>query len=326
MTMRVLRDYADLPETLSGGIYALGNFDGLHRGHQALIAAAREAAEARGTACGVITFEPHPRRVFQPDAPPFRLTPFRSKIRLLERLGVDIAACLRFNAALYGKPAETFIEDVLIGGLKASGVVAGYDFVFGHRRSGNTDLLRKVGEARGFDVTVIAPVAYGDDVCSSTTIRVNLQSGRVRRAAELLGHCWEVEGRVRGGDRRGRTIGFPTANLHLGRQGLVPALGVYAIWFGLVGADGATTWHPAVANLGTRPTFEGTGVVLESHLFDFDQDIYGRLARVAFVDFLRPERKFAGFEELKVQIAADRDQARELLGRSENARAPLGIV
>lgn len=321
--MRLLRDYRDIPDEFSGGVFALGNFDGLHRGHRALIHAANEAARARGVASGVLTFEPHPRRVFQPDAPPFRLTPFRSKVRLLRHLQVDVAACLRFNEALYSKPAETFIEDVLIGGLKVSGVVVGYDFVFGHRRSGHVDLLRETGATRGFDVTVVSPVAYGDDVCSSTTIRVNLQSGRVRRAAELLGHCWEVEGRVRGGDRRGRTIGFPTANLHLRRQGLTPTLGVYAVWFGLVGADGATRWHPGVANLGTRPTFNGTGVVLESHLFDFDQDIYGRLARVAFVEFLRPERKFDGFEALKAQIAADRDQARALLQRPENAHETL---
>ena len=316
--MRVVRDFVDLPADQRGGVVALGNFDGVHRGHREIIATTARTARRLDAPLGVLTFEPHPRNVFAPEAPPFRLTPFRSKARLLSALGVDLMYTLRFNERLYTKPAEDFVRDVLIGGLDVQGIVVGYDFVFGHRRSGDADLLVRLGQDFGFEVSVLAPVTHDEDVCSSTIIRVNLETGRAKRAAELLGHWWEVESHVRRGDQRGRQLGFPTANVFLGRRSLQPALGVYAVHFGLPD-NGKTTWFPAVANLGYRPTFGGDSVVLEAHLFDFDGDLYGREVRVAFVEHLRAEKKFDGLDALKAQIAADSARARELLALPENA-------
>jgi len=323
--MRLYRDYAAPPD-LKGAVVAIGNFDGLHRGHRALIGETRRIARASGRPFAVVTFEPHPRSVFQPDLPPFRLTPLRSKLRLLASLGADATFCLRFNRSLSAKPADRFVADVLVDGLGVHHVVVGYDFAFGHRRSGNAEVLAALGERHGFAVTVMEPVTHDDDVCSSTIIRVNLETGRIRRAAALLGHWWELEGRVRGGHRRGRQLGFPTANLHLKPGALRPALGVYAVRMGWDRPDGGTVWHDAVANLGRRPTFDGTGVVLEVHLFDFAGDLYGRHVRVAFVEHLRAERRFPGLEALKAQIAADSAEARRLLALPENRTDAFAAV
>ncbi len=316
--MRIIRHISSFPQNLKGGAVAIGNFDGIHRGHQALIRQCRILADQVGGSTLALTFEPHPRNLFQPDAPPFRLTPFRSKARLLAGLGVDCLISLRFNKQASLQSADDFVRDVLATGLRPRHVVVGYDFVFGHRRGGNVALLRKASERLGFEVSVLEPVTHDDDVCSSTIIRVDLETGRCRRAAELLGHWWEVEGRVRGGDRRGRQLGFPTANFHLSDTALRPALGVYAIRLGLQ-EGGKTLWYPGVANLGQRPTFDGKGIILEAHIFDFDQDIYGREGRIAFVEHLRPERKFDGLGAIKAQIALDCDRAREVLADTDNA-------
>lgn len=316
--MRVVRHIEAFPPDLRGGAVVVGNFDGVHRGHQALIARCRNIAASLNGAATALTFEPHPRQVFAPDGPPFRLTPFRNKARLLAQHGIGALVALHFKPALYSKPAPDFVRDILIEGLGARHVVVGYDFVFGHKRGGNTALLQRMGDEVGFGVTVLEPVTHGDDVCSSTIIRVNLETGRARRAADLLGHWWEVQGRVRSGDRRGRQLGFPTANLHFPRSALRPALGVYAVHFGLENG-GRTEWYPGVANIGTRPTFDGQGVVLEVHLFDFSADIYGRHARVAFVEHLRAERRFNGIEEIVAQIEKDSEAARRILGDAENA-------
>ncbi|MDP6346093.1 MAG: bifunctional riboflavin kinase/FAD synthetase [Alphaproteobacteria bacterium] len=316
--MRVLRHIAEATDGLRGGAVAIGNFDGVHRGHQALIGRCGAMARQSGGPLVALTFEPHPRSIFQPDAPPFRMTPFRSKARLLAELGVDYLVALRFDHHISRKPAVEFVEDFLVRGLGARHVVVGYDFVFGHRRSGDAGVLAECGRQHGFEVTVLEPVVHDDDVCSSTIIRIDLETGRTRRAAELLGHWWEIEGRVRGGDKRGRQLGFPTANLHLKTAALRPALGVYAIRFGL-DEGGETRWYPGVANLGQRPTFDGQGVILEAHLFDFSADIYGRHGRVAFVDHLRPERKFNGIDEIKAQIGRDCEQARAVLADPANA-------
>ena len=316
--MQLFRHYEQLPQDCRGGVVAVGNFDGVHRGHRALIGRAGRLAADLQVPLAVLTFEPHPRQVFLPEGPPFRITPFRSKARLMASLGVDVLVALRFSRALMSKPAETFMQDVLQAGLGARHVVVGYDFAFGHKRSGNADTLQRLGPEMGFQASVLEPVTRGDDVCSSSIIRVNLETGRSRRAAELMGHWWEMEGRVLGGERRGRQLGFPTANLRLHPDALRPALGVYAVYFGL-DRDGETEWHAGVANLGKRPTFDGIGVNLETHIFDFDEDIYGRHARVAFVEHLRAERKFNGLDEIKAQIARDSAQAREVLALPQNA-------
>ncbi len=291
---------------------AIGNFDGVHLGHQAVIAAAREAARAVSAPFAVLTFEPHPRSVFQPGAPPFRLTPFRAKSRALEELGVDLLFTLHFDLDFAKKSAEDFVAEVLIEGLGVRQVVVGYDFVFGNRRRGTADLLKVAGDQYGFGVGVVAPATgAGGVVYSSTQIREHLAAGQPRAAAALLGRPWEIEGRVETGERLGRTIGFPTANILLADY-LRPAAGVYAVRAG-VDEEHATHWFGGAANLGWRPTVGGTDLRLETHLFDFDGDLYGKHLRVALIERLRPEKRFDGLDALKAQIAADCEQARALL-------------
>jgi len=322
--MLIVRHLHRFPASQRGGAVVIGNFDGVHRGHQALIARCGEIAAELGGPLLALTFEPHPRQVFAPDAPPFRLTPFRNKARLMAQFGVDVMVPLHFNRALASLSAEDFVRAMLADGVGARHVVVGYDFVFGHKRGGDAALLGRLGRELGFAVSVVDPVAHGDDVCSSTIIRVNLETGRTRRAAELLGHWWEVQGRVRLGDQRGRQLGFPTANLQLPPAALCPALGVYAVHVGLE-RDDRVDWHRGVANLGTRPTFDGRDVVLEAHLFDFDGDLYGRHLRIAFAEYLRPERRFNGLEEIKAQIAADSAEARRILAEPGYARGVFGL-
>ena len=295
-----------------GAVVAIGNFDGVHLGHQRVIAEAGAIARRLGAAHAVLTFEPHPRSVFRPQDPPFRLTPFRMKSRRIEALGVDLLFTLHFDLDFARRSAEAFVDGVLIEGLGARHVVVGYDFVFGHGRRGNSALLAERGAALGFGVDIVAPVeAAGGAVYSSTRIREHLAAGRPRDAAALLGRFWEIDGRVERGDQRGRTIGFPTANIFL-QDYLRPAAGVYAVRAALDEAGG-TRWLDAVANFGTRPTFGGSDLRLEVHLFDFAGDLYGRHLRVALIEHLRPERKFPGIDALKAQIAEDAARARRIL-------------
>jgi len=300
-----------------GAVLAMGNFDGLHKGHAALIGRARALAGARGAPVAVLTFEPHPRNVFMPGGEPFRLTPFRVKEREIARLGVDFLFIQHFDRAFAEKSAESFIEEVMIEAIGIAHIVVGHDCTFGNKRRGTPALLREVGEKFGFGVSVIDPVRGGDAVYSSTHIRELLKDGKPREAAAQLGRFWEIDGRVALGDQRGRTIGFPTANIGLGEY-LRPAFGVYAVRVSGDGPDdplGGRTVD-GVANLGLRPTVGGLVPRLEAHLFDVDTDLYGRHLRVALVDFIRPERKFSSFDELKSQIAADADRARKLLAET----------
>jgi riboflavin kinase / FMN adenylyltransferase len=295
-----------------GAVLAIGNFDGVHLGHQTVIAEARARARAAGTGFAVLTFEPHPRAVFQPGAAPFRLTPFRSKARHLEPLGVELLIARRFDLALAQKSAEDFVREVLIEGLGVRHVVVGYDFVFGNRRRGTPALLRELGAAMSFGVSVVDPVVSASGASyRSTLIREHLVGGRPRAAAALLGRPWEIEGRVVAGQKLGRTIGFPTANLTMGDY-LRPAPGVYAVRVGLE-RDGRTQWHDGAANLGFRPTVGGQELRLEANLFDFSGDLYGKRLRLAFIEQLRPEQKFSGLDALKAQIAEDCRQARLVL-------------
>jgi riboflavin kinase/FMN adenylyltransferase len=307
----VFDHWARTPARWKGGVVALGNFDGVHRGHQELLRRAAEIARPEGAAGGApvvaLTFEPHPRRFFVPDTGPFRLTLLPAKVRLLAEHGVEAVLAQGFDEVFAALSAEAFLEDVLHKGLGARHVVCGYDFTFGNRRSGNVEMLRSGGRERGFGVTVLDPVMREGEIYSSTRIREALRAGMASEAAELLGHRWEIEGTVEEGDRRGRTIGFPTANVALGEH-LRPRFGVYA-----VRALVERKWLNGVANLGRRPTVGKLQENFEVHLFDFADDIYGRSVRVALVDFIRPEMKFAGLEPLKAQIAADAGVARELL-------------
>lgn len=314
--MRVLRHYSDLPAEALGAVVVLGNFDGLHRGHQVVLNEARAVAARLKAPLALITFEPHPRSFFAPAKPPFRLSSLRTKALVLEELGVDFLIALHFDEALAAMSAEEFVIAVLVRALKARHVVVGYDFVFGHKRGGGAALLRWMAEMEGFGLSVVEAAGADGEIFSSTRIRQHLSEARPQDAADLLGRWWCIEGRVLPGDRRGRTIGFPTANIELGDY-LVPALGVYAVRAGIESANGIE-WHDAVANLGRRPTFGKEDVLLEVHLFDFSGDLYGKHLLVQFVDFIRQERKFDGLEALKAQIAADAARARQILADPAN--------
>ncbi len=321
--MRIVRHPSNLPESARGAAVTIGNFDGVHRGHEAVIGVAAAAARRLRTPLAVVTFNPHPRRFFRPDDPPFQLTPLRSKARRFEALGVDTLLTIRFDAAMAQVEPEAFIEDVLVEGLAARHLAVGYDFVFGRGRRGNVETLERWARSAGVGFEIVEPVTgWGETVFSSTNIRACLGGGNPGAAAVQLGRCWEIEGRVRQGDRRGRQLGFPTANLAVA-ESIQPAFGVYAVWAG-IDRGGETVWHPGCANLGIRPTVGGGAVGLETHIFDFDGDIYGRLLRVALVEYIRPERKFDGLPQLRAQIARDSLAAREILASidSGDPRAP----
>jgi riboflavin kinase/FMN adenylyltransferase len=318
--MLLFRHYDGLPDAVRGAVAAVGNFDGIHRGHQAVIRAAADEARRRATPRLVLTFEPHPRRFFRPDDRPFRLTSFRTKARHLEALGVDALVVLHFDQALAETSAEDFVRRVIADGLGAAHVVVGYNFVFGHRRRGDTGLLARMATAAGFGFTAVQPVADADgELYSSTAIRDALGAGDPARAAALLGRPWEVEGRVEPGEHRGRRLGFPTANLALA-DFVQPRRGVYAVRAGVDQGE-RTVWHDGVANFGRRPTFDGGSVWFEVHLFGYSGDLYGAHLRVALIDFLRPERRFDGVDALKAQIGEDVDRARHALAATATAGA-----
>lgn len=323
--MRLIRHCGELTPDLKGCVVALGNFDGVHKGHQAVILTARRIAEEMDAPHGVMTFEPHPRAFFQPNQEPFRLTPFRVKSRLIEALGIDLLFQQHFDAAFASLTALEFVDHVLLQCLRARHVVVGYDYVFGKGRQGTGALLQKLSDEGKFGFTSVPPeIAPSGEVYSSTNVRAHLLAAKPAEAAKLLGHYWEIEGRVEHGDARGRTIGFPTANLHLGEY-QCPATGVYAVRAG-IDQGGATIWRDGVANFGRRPTFDKADELLEVHLLDHSEDLYGRHLRVALIDFIRPERKFSGLDELKAQIAADSRAARILLAARHFPESPGPMV
>ena len=309
--MRILRHYENVPPGERGGVVTLGNFDGFHRGHQQVLGRAAAVAAAEKAPLQVLTTEPHPRNFFNPDAPPFRLTPFRSKAHYFENFGIETLYVLTFDGALAGMEARDFVDRVLRCNLAVRHVVVGHDYRFGKGRGGDVDLLASLGESGGFGVSVVEPVGADGQIFSSTLIRRHLREGRPEQAADLLGHWWTIEGRVAEGEARGRTLGFPTANLGLDEY-LVPAHGVYAVRVEIEEAP-RSGGYGGVANLGLRPTFSGREVILEVHLFDFDQDIYGCHMTVELNAFLRPERAFDGIDALKAQIMEDCARARTLV-------------
>jgi len=305
--MRVLRDHQyALPED-RGASAAIGNFDGVHLGHQHVI----DRARISGVPLGILTFEPHPRQFFAPDAPPFRLMNAEAKAHRLQKLGVDILYELPFNAALAGLTAEDFTREVLAEGLGLNRVIVGADFCFGRGRTGTVDLLKEYGARFGFDVDVV-PILHGDlGAISSTNIRNALSDGRPRDAAAMLGHWHRIEGPVVHGEKRGRQLGYPTANMNL--DGLhLPRLGVYAVLVDVLDGPHAGTYH-GVASLGVRPMFNGAVPNLETFVFDFKGDLYGCDLSVAMVDYLRPELKFDGLDALITQMDADSVKARDIL-------------
>ena len=309
--MLIRRHGDDMPAALRGAVVALGNFDGVHRGHRSVIERARALAADLGAPAGAVTFEPHPRSFFQPGTAPFRLTPFRSKARLFAAMGMDVMVNLAFGPAMAGRLAQDFVVSWLVEGLAVRHVVTGPGFAFGRGRRGNASVLARMAEMEGFGYTQVPAFAHLGRKVSSTEIRVLLRRGQVDRAAGLLGHLWEFEGRVRRGFGRGRALGFPTANHALDGM-LHPGHGIYAVRAGIV-AGGATTWHDAAAYIGTRPTFGGERVVLETHLLDFAGDLYGRRLRVAFVARVRKDMAFQGTGALARRMGEDCERARSLL-------------
>jgi riboflavin kinase/FMN adenylyltransferase len=306
--MRIFTNWQNVPTDARGATVALGNFDGVHLGHASVIRAAHAARPDAPLA--VLTFEPHPREVFRPDDPPFRLTLSAERADALAGLGVDLLYELPFNFAFSLMTAEDFVGKVLHGGFGARHLVSGQDFAFGHRRGGNTGFLANRAEGLGMGLTLVPPVTDAQGPLSSTRIRRALQDGYPERATSELGRPWAIRGIVSHGDKRGRTIGFPTANVALGRH-LEPARGVYAVTVRL--ADGSP--HKGVANIGRRPTVNaGTESRLEVNLFDFSGDLYDTDITVALHEYIRAEIKFSGLDALKTQIAADAAEAKRLLG------------
>ncbi len=305
--MKILRSHNDVSESLKGLVLAIGNFDGVHRGHQAVLSVAKERAAEAGVPAGVMVFEPHPRTFFQPDVPLFRLTSLERKCELLQAFGLDVTVALTFDTSLANLTAHDFVKNVLVDAFEVSHVITGYDFFFGKGRKGNPDVMKSLGDEYGFDVTVVSPVGESKSVFSSSKIRDLLRSGDVRTAADMLGYWWCISGKVEGGAKRGAELGFPTANVRL-EKGQDLKHGIYAARI-YVGKDR----YQGAAYLGTRPTFDDGAAVLETFIFDFEEDLYDRSIVVELIAFLRDDMKFDTPEALKAQIDADCAQAKEML-------------
>ncbi len=310
--MNITRTYP-APETAKGAAVAMGNFDGVHLGHQSVIALAKAAAVAANAPLGVITFEPHPREFFAPDSADFRLMNAETRANRLAKLGVEQLYELPFDKALSSLTAEEFARDVLAEGLGIQHVVIGADFRFGKGREGTAEMLHALGEKYGFGVTIAPLVSDAQGDFSSTAIRQALSDGRPEDAARILGHWHRVDGVVVQGDQRGRDLGFPTANIYL--DGLhLPKFGIYAVLFDVLNGPYKGTYKGA-ASLGIRPTFGVNHPNLETYLFDFTGDLYGTHVSVALVAYQRPEEKYDDIDALVRQMKADCFEAREILSK-----------
>lgn len=305
--MRTLTGWTGLGPADRGASLAIGNFDGVHLGHMAVL----EAARRSDAPLGVLTFEPHPREHFAPDAPPFRLMNAEARAHRLEKLGVDLLYEVPFDANLAGLTAEAFVREVLAGGLGVSHVVVGADFCFGKGRTGNAGILSDLGAEMGFGVTVAELLGGQSGRVSSTAIRDALSAGRPREAAAMLGHWHRIEGPVLHGDKRGRGLGYPTANMALKRLH-APRFGVYAVLVDVLSGAHAGSYH-GVASLGIRPMFATPEPMLETFLFDFAGDLYDTHLSVGLVEYLRPEQRFDDLDGLVAQMGEDSGQARAIL-------------
>ncbi len=306
--MKLIRGIPKNDSSLAKGCVAtIGNFDGLHLGHQQIIDRLKGKAKALDLPSTVISFEPLPAEFFMPE-PPARIYPMRDKIRLLDELGVDNYLCLKFDQSLANMSPEAFVQNILLDALHVKYLAVGDDFRFGRGRAGDFKLLDSMGKKAGMEVSDTPTYELDGQRVSSTRIRHHLEKGEISAASRLLGHKYQLSGRVRHGDKRGRTIGFPTLNMRVLNH-IAPARGVYAVRVHGLGEPALK----GVANLGARPTVKGAENRLETHLFDFDQDVYGRYICVELVSFLRREQRFDDFEQLKKQIEKDAEQARRLL-------------
>jgi len=312
--MKIFKTYTGISADCQGAVVAMGNFDGVHLGHQSVIALARAIAATSDAQLGVITFEPHPRQLFAPDAPAFRLMNEETRAHRINKLGVDALFELPFNVALSQLTAEAFARDVLADGLKIKHVVIGADFRFGKGRQGDADMLCELGQKMGFGVTVAPLISDDKGDYSSSAIREALSTGHPEDAARILGHWHRIDGVVEKGDQRGRELGFPTANISLDDLHL-PKFGVYAVFFDILNGPHQGVYRGA-ASLGIRPTFGVNKPNLETFLFDFSGDIYDASVSVALVAYQRPEEKFDNLEDLIKQMNIDCFEAREILAKA----------
>ncbi len=305
--MEIYNDIENIADHAKDAVIAIGNFDGIHRGHQALIKQAEKIAKDQGKKFGVLTFEPHPRRLFQPDQPPGRITSAPLKAKRLEATGIDFLFSLDFNWDFASQSADDFVQKILKEGLNAAHIIVGQDFCFGQLRKGSADTIRDAG----IDVTIVDPVNdEKDDIISSSRIREKIRKGLIDEANNLLGWEWEVQGTIFRGDRRGHELGYPTANILLGDT-LHPAYGIYAC---LVQIEGEEEWLAAATNIGIRPMFEVKEGQIEAHILNFpDRDIYDRILRVKPVERLRGEAKFNSLDDLIIQMEKDCQTAEEIL-------------
>ena len=311
MTIPRLSAKDRMPDAMRGGVVALGNFDGFHLGHQAVAGEAIRQAKAEGRPAIIATFDPHPVRFFAPQSPWFRLTTLDQRQRHFEAAGADAMLVFDFDAELAATSAEDFIAKLLVDRLGIAAVVTGEDFTFGKGRGGNIAVLRDLGSAHGLSSTAMGPVVDNFGVISSSRIRDALKDGDCAIATALLTRPFAVEGIVQHGDKNGRLLGYPTANIDMGHY-LRPRYGIYAVKGRL--PDGRVL--DGAANLGIRPTFDPPKELLEPHFFDFSEDIYGQTIEVEFHAFIRGEAKFDSLDALMAQMAQDCDEAREMLGRS----------
>jgi riboflavin kinase / FMN adenylyltransferase len=327
--MHVLSDHSPVPSIVKRSVVAIGNFDGVHRGHQELLMVAKREAEKLGSSWGILTFEPHPRSFFKPNEPVFRLTSSPLKEKLIAAMGADFMLTLEFDATLANQDHEEFIQQVLVEKLGVAHVVTGYDFHFGKGRRGNPDSLARAGQVHGFAVTSVEQVSDDGDAqsrspFSSSSVRTSLRRGNLREAARELGYFWMVMGEVVPGDQRGRTIGFPTANIIL-EPGAEPSRGIYAVMVRDI--EGGPSWMGA-GYFGDRPTFNTNRTFFEVYLLGQDIDLYGRILEVSFVDLIRGDKSFKSVEELIAQMNMDCEQARLILARlsshNPTTEFPLG--
>lgn len=305
--MKIYKHLEEIPENAKGAVIAIGNFDGVHRGHQALLTKTQAIAKSLNKPFGVLTFEPHPRRLFQPDIPPARLTSAPLKAERLEHYGVEMLFSVDFNWDFASQSAEDFIQNVLMDGIGASHVIVGYDFCFGQLRKGSATTIQEAG----IPVSIVEPVSDDKgETISSSRIRELLRKGDIAGANTLLGWEWEVQGAIFRGDRRGHELGYPTANILLGDT-IHPAYGIYACW---VQIEGEADWLPAATNIGIRPMFEVKEGQIEAHILNFpDRDIYDKILRVKPVQRLRGEAKFKSLDDLIIQMEKDCTKAQEIL-------------
>jgi len=307
--MRIIRDYKNIPNEAKSSVVAIGNFDGVHKGHVAVIKKAQDIAASKGVKSAVLTFEPHPLTVLRSEIKPFRLTTDSQKAVFIEELGVDFLFSIKFDKEFSKITANQFIRKILVDELAAKHIVTGEDFIFGHNREGSIDLLSKEALRYNFGYTKLLHLGSTVGVFSSSAIRKNLSHGRLEEVRLMLGRNFIISGIVSEGNKQGRTIGFPTINLDLGGY-MHPAFGVYAAKIYIEGRDKVLF---GAANIGIRPTINGTKELLEVHIFDFSENIYGQSVSVELIEYIRPEHKFSGMDALKSQIAEDCIKIRKVI-------------